>query len=184
MIKHYSISKEDQSRLANVAEKIYLKRAELINELISWESLTTKWMWFDLPDTELDRIAWIDIRPTWMRAINNEFRQRKYPVRLYNVFGHGVELKEQGAMSNKAVFSGAKKITNVFGNVLDNAEGVIESDPEGKRVLQNMSMGLRRTMIYWHGEIQLSTLPGGVKSDLIKMIKENLPPELEQLKIV
>jgi len=183
MIKYYSITKDDKFRLANAAEKIYLKRAELIGKTITWELLTTKWLWFDLPETELDRNVWVPARRTWMKALNAEFRKMKRAVRLYNVFGHGVKLEEQGSMSHKSTMKGVRKVTNVFHNTIDDIDGILGSDPEGKRILKIMKMIYRRNLIYLHGEIQLSSLPGGVKRDIVKMIKENLPLDEEQLEI-
>ena len=181
MIKFYSITKNDAFRLQGVTEKIYLAKDKI--DFISWENLTTKWLWFELPETEADHNEFVNKRPTWMRAINAEFRRRKYPIRLYNRFGKGVELKEQGAMSSQSNTNGIKKVSNVFKNVVDDLDGILDSNPEGKRVLKVMKAGYINTATYWVGVIQLSSLPMAIKQATIRMIKKNLPSDDNQLEL-
>jgi len=181
MIKHYSISKShnDKTRLSIVAEKIYVQQKNLIGKTISWESLTTKWLWFEMPETALENNIWVQERPKWMRAFNDEWERRGNTIRFFNEPTKGVKLLEGSEMVNTVVTKDTKRLSKCHNNVIKNANGIIRGNPEGKKIIQKWSAGIRRTSIYMHGEIQLSSLPLWMKRDLLKIIKDSLPHELE-----
>lgn len=181
MIKYYKITKDDRQKIKDLAEKIYLNKEKLDDKIITWEDFTTKWTWFDLPDSQIDQKNWIENRSTWVRLINDEFIKRKNACRLYVVFGRGVQLSLNERMVSKHIIKNTKKTTNCLSTVVSRTENMLESNTEGKRLLRIFSSATKRTMIYLYGEVQLSSLPKDVKTNVLKLLKSNIPEEQQNL---
>lgn len=174
MIKHYSILNEDKLKVRNVAEKIFHGKEKLIGKLITWESFTMNWLWFDLPKSELDRKNWIENRPKWIQILNKEFIKWRYPCKLYVAHGKGVQLFEHGAMINKFIANSTKKILNASTNTIDRCEELLQTDTEGKKLLRQYKRLNTEKLYTWSGMIGHSKLSGGLKSEMKKLIDAEL----------
>jgi len=80
----YVIKQKDFPHVKNIAERIYEERNELQGKIISWESFTSKYFWFDLPEEGDDYMmeCWIRKRTTLSDAINQYFVNQGYLCNL------------------------------------------------------------------------------------------------------
>jgi len=175
MTKYYSITQQDIQRLRNVCDRLYIDKEKLDGKLISWESFTSNWLWFDLPENELDRENWKKLRSHWKNSINSEFIKLKRPCELFIVRGRGVQLLANKMASHRY---SSDRMKSYVGNVKNTMVGCSEralSNPDEKKLFKRLESAFNGFLYQALGVIDDARLPAAQKQEWKLMIKKSIP---------
>lgn len=178
-MKYYSITKEDISRLKNTADRFYSKREDLDSKLISWESFTTDWLWFELPESLLDEEGWKKHRCHWKNSINDLFIELERPCELFVVRNRGVQLMINKLASHKYISDRIRSYSNNTKNTITGCKERVISNPESKKLLKKITRMFESFSYQAIGAIDDSRLPADLKIEWKRTFKKNLPKDEE-----
>lgn len=178
-MKYYSITKEDTDRLKTVADKFYIDKNKLDGKIISWESFTNDWLWFELPDTLLDEENWKKQRSNWKDSLNNIFIELERPCELFVIRGKGVQLMIDKMASSKYVSDRIKSYSNNTKNTINGCKERSISNPESKKLLKRIQKMFESFSYQAIGAIDDSRLPVNEKIEWKALFKKNLPKDDE-----
>lgn len=174
--KIYTIGSADKNKIANLADKLFSERENLIGKIIDWEIFTKDYMKLPLPDNDLDRIYWVNKRPTWIEAINKELLKQELPCRLYITPNLGISVLINGTAAKLTMTKRTKKISNVMNTTIEMVNEMKECFPEASKILDAYSKMTTENLHFFSGRILNSKLPKAIKNELIKIIQKSLPP--------
>lgn len=176
----YVIRQKDFSHLKNVAERIYAERRELQGQLISWESFTSDYFWFDLPEEDDDYMneCWIRKRTTLKDAVNKYFIDQRYLCNL-EVYGRdqGIIVNIGEALVTKTTIKDFKKITNVHKSGIKSYSDLLGIDLNLDPILKSHIRRLRDLGIFTLGQLEYDRkIKPALKNELKAIILKSLPP--------
>jgi hypothetical protein len=175
----YNITKERHSELIyEVVERIHEESAELQGAIISWEEFTQEFMGFDMPTDDVERIRWVDFRPTWVKAINDAFIEAKYPYHLEIKHNMGVYLLVEKSAALKKISKRTKKQVSMYRNSLKEITSLLESGsyPTLIPAFKWFNESVRTSMFSFIGQIDTAKLPKSQKDELKRIVVAALPP--------
>ena len=175
----YALTKKsDEERIDYVVEKLHNEKDKVTE--ISWEKFTTDYMKYPLPNgDELMRNKWVDLRASWVAAINERFIDVRYPYHLEVVWGIGVELLSDNHAAIKKVVKKVKRQATATVKTTTECRRLAESKiyPKMNRLFSSIDNTMRNCMMMVWGEIdQDPKLPKNKKEELKKALRSGLPP--------
>jgi len=180
MKTNYALNESDNSIIEHIVENMYQNKEKLIGKTISWETLTTNYFDFELPDNDMDKIYWVRMRPIWVSSLNKKFIECNYPCRLSTVYGYGVNLLIHGSAISDTLAKRTKRVTKAIQLSINLFDDMQMAFPEAKKILKISSDIMTETLFGILGRIDNSRLPTSQRNELKRIIQKSLPESDEE----
>lgn len=177
----FTFNKSDADKIKSATEKLYQDRDQFRGKIITWEDFWSQLLYFDLPDNDLNRHYWINIRTSFVRAINAQFAEYKYPCWLNVIYDNGVVL----LIDKDAALHTSVKYTNKIINSVKLSKSILENhlesfdEPEAKHIMKTSLRFIDNTFYSIIGMVVGSKLPESSKQEIITKIQKALPSSID-----
>ena len=176
----YTLKREDNNRLLDIAEEIHQKIETMKGQIISWEDFTVNYMGFDLPEDEVERMKWVNARPTWVQRMNSIFLSLRYPYHIQVNPHQGISFNLGKAGAFKKINKGIKRQTSAISNTIREMDEVIKSGTYGpsiQRAFKSFKDITRNNMYNLIGQVDTTReISDQQKEEIKTIIKRGLPP--------
>lgn len=171
--------RKDKVKIQNLAERLYQEREERVGKIVEWDVFTEKYIKLSLPNTDLERVRYVQARTKWIELINKEMVKNKYACKLFVIPCRGVSILINGSASELTIRKRTIKISNVLGSTIETIEEMKECFPEASKLLNAFAKITVENLYAFSGRIDNSKLPFSIRKELKKIIQKALPPSEE-----